>query len=68
MALTLDITQTETLRELLDNALRDLRFEIADTDNSAFKAGLRDRQRVLRSILDLLPAEAPGPAVTGGSR
>jgi len=59
MELRLDAMQTDTLREILDNAWRDLRYEIADTDNSVFKAGLRDRERILQSILDQLPDEVP---------
>ena len=59
MELHLDPIQTATLRELLDSAWRDLRFEIADTDNAAFKAGLRERERIIQSIAAQLPAEVP---------
>jgi hypothetical protein len=49
------------LRELLSNAFRDLRYEIADTDNHEYKQGLKDREARLKTILDqlggLLPAE-----------
>jgi hypothetical protein len=49
------------LRELLSSAYRDLRYEIADTDNHAYKQGLKDREAKLKAILDqlggLLPAE-----------
>ena len=52
MELHLDDEQLDLLRELLDHDFRDLRFEIADTDNSGYKRGLRSRAEVLSSILD----------------
>jgi hypothetical protein len=54
MQLTLDHTQAEVLRETLDSTLRDLRFEIADTDNPAFRRQLKAREEVLRSLLTAL--------------
>ena len=57
MELHLDANQTSTLLDVLDGAWRDLRFEIADTDNARYKAGLRDRERIIQSILDLLRSE-----------
>ena len=60
MDLHLDTNQTVMLCDTLDSTLRDLRFEIADTDNARFKAGLRDRERTIRSILEQLRAEVPG--------
>jgi len=54
MQLTLDDTQAEVLRETLDSTLRDLRFEIADTDNPAFRRQLKAREEVLRSLLTAL--------------
>lgn len=61
MELHLDALQTTTLRELVEIAWRDLRYEIADTDNARFKAGLRERERVISSILEQLRAEVPSP-------
>lgn len=60
MELHLDHTQTELLRELLDSDWRDLRYEIADTDNSVFKRNLKQREQTLRSILDQLAIQ-PAP-------
>ena len=57
MELRLDASQTATLREILQSAWSDLRYEIADTDNAAYKTGLRDRERIIQSILDALPTE-----------
>jgi hypothetical protein len=59
MDIHLDTSQTVTLRDTLDSTLRELRFEIAGTDNARFKAGLRDRERVIRSILEQLRAVVP---------
>ncbi|HEX9258826.1 MAG TPA: hypothetical protein VF855_04765 [Acidimicrobiales bacterium] len=54
--MTMDLTEEQAvlLRELLDYDLRELRMEIADTDNHAYKKNLRERELVLRSILDLV--------------
>jgi hypothetical protein len=60
MELHLDHTQTVLLRELLDSDWRDLRYEIADTDNSSFKRNLKQREQTLRSILDQLVIQ-PAP-------
>jgi len=61
MELHLDTEQAATLRDLLDSALRDLRFEIADTDNAGYKAGLRVREGIYGSLLERLQAEVPAP-------
>lgn len=54
MHLDLDDDQGALLRELLDEAYRDLRYEIANTDNSTFKAKLRAREAQLATMLDLV--------------
>ncbi len=54
MQLTISDDQAVLLREVLDSAFRDLRAEIADTDNSRFKAQLREREEQLRAILEHL--------------
>ncbi len=51
--------QTVVLREVLDAALRDLRFEIADTDNSFFRERLRGREVTLRELLAPLGGPLP---------
>ena len=56
MTLTLDETQAAVLRELLDSALRDLSYEISNTDNPAFKRGLRARADSMRAVLEALGA------------
>jgi hypothetical protein len=57
--LSLDGPQAELVRELLDRDLRDLRFEIADTDNSTYKAELREREELLRTVLAQLGGPLP---------
>jgi hypothetical protein len=54
MELRLDDDQADLLREVLDLTLRDLSYEISDTDNPEYKRGLRDRRDSLRSVRELL--------------
>ena len=56
MATTLDLNdkQQEILREILNSAVSDLRYEIADTDNSEFKDNLKARRDELAAILEKL--------------
>lgn len=51
-AIQLELTMKEAaeLKDLLDSAVSDLSPEIADTDNPAYRADLRDRRESLRSI------------------
>jgi inorganic pyrophosphatase len=59
MNIELDDAQSELLREVLDAAFRDLRYEVADTDNTTYKEGLRARETVLSSILAKLGGPLP---------
>jgi hypothetical protein len=59
MNLQLDAAQVELMREVLDSAFRDLRYEVADTDNSRYKLDLRERGRRLRELLDLVGGPLP---------
>ena len=61
MHLDLDDDQLELLKEILDGAYRDLRYEIADTDNSEFKDRLRLRESRLAELIGLT-----GGSVDGG--
>ena len=47
------------LREILNSTVRDLSHEIADTDNSGFRAELRDRRDAVRGILDAVGGPLP---------
>ena len=44
MELSLTVDEADALRLLLDEALGDLSFEIADTENPDYRARLRDRR------------------------
>jgi hypothetical protein len=57
--LQLESAQVDLLREILDSAFRDLRYEVADTDNSRYKAQLRDRERALGELLELVGGPLP---------
>jgi hypothetical protein len=51
MTLELSAEERGLLADLLDEDLRDLKAEIADTDTSAFKERLKERERVLLGLL-----------------
>lgn len=55
--LMLDPEQVDVLRELLDSTIRDLNYEISNTDNSVFKHGLHERRTTVRALLDALVDE-----------
>lgn len=59
MDLHLEPEQLDLLRELVDSAYRDLRYEIADTNNSEYKARLRVREERLAALLDLVGGPLP---------
>ncbi len=48
--------QAETLREVLDHVLSDLRMEIADTDRKAFRDHLKMRKAHLLGVAEALDA------------
>ena len=56
--LSLTTAEAEELGQLLDTAISDLNMEIANTDNSAFKASLRTRRETLRSVAEKLASIA----------
>lgn len=54
MQISLDDEEADELRAVIDDALRDLSHEIADTDNASFREGLRERRaRLLRVKTEL---------------
>ena len=59
MNLTLDASQVELLREILDSTFRDLRYEVANTNTSTYKAELRERERAVRELLDVVGGPLP---------
>lgn len=50
MEIHLGSEEVEALKAVLDDALRDLSHEIADTDNASFREGLRARRELLQGI------------------
>ncbi len=56
MAKTLTLTdeQQKILSDVLESVLGDLSYEIADTDSSTFKAGLKEKRDELKAIAKLL--------------
>ncbi len=52
--LELSAEDVTTLREILDSALSDLRYEINDTDSYDFRERLRLKQAVLERVLGQL--------------
>jgi hypothetical protein len=51
MLIELNEDQCAELQQLLENTLGDLSTEIAGTDNSEYRQGLRERRGVLESVL-----------------
>lgn len=49
--------ENETLQNVLEGALSDIRAEIAHTDSPFFKDQLRDRKETMKHILDELKHE-----------
>jgi hypothetical protein len=54
MTVTFDRETAQVLREILESALRELRFESARADIHAFREKLHKRERVVEKILGLL--------------
>ncbi len=61
MAVHIELTdeQADLLRELLAGDLSELRMEISHTDNARYRNALKDREVVLRSLLDLVGGPLP---------
>jgi hypothetical protein len=59
----LTVDESSALRHALDSYLSDLRMEIADTDNVAFKRDLRDERAALESVAAKLASAAERGAV-----
>ena len=58
MRLELNDEQVAELSALLGTAMKDLSYEIADTDERSFRDGLKRRREVLQGVLDELRAAA----------
>ena len=62
MGLTLSGDEKIVLRETVEKAINDMLMEIANTDNRKMREGLRDREGILKGILDKLAAEVRSAA------
>lgn len=58
MELALTGPEKLVLRETLEKAINDLLMEIARTDHRKMREGLREREEMLKGILERLPVEA----------
>ncbi len=54
MDLTITDAEADLLRDLLDAALKDMSYEIADTDLPSYRAELRERRETMRSTREKL--------------
>ena len=57
MGLTLTGNEKLVLRETVEKAINEMLMEIANTDNRKMREGLREREGILKGILDKLAAE-----------
>ena len=58
MEITLNGAEKLVLRETLEKAINEMLMEIANTDNRKMRDGLKEREEILKTILEKLPAEA----------
>jgi len=56
MEITLTGAEKLVLGETLEKALHEMLMEIANTDNRKMRAGLKEREEILRAILAKLPS------------
>jgi hypothetical protein len=56
MMVSLDTTQAEVLREILESQLKQLEIESARTDAHDFRERLHERTKVVESMLAQLPS------------
>ena len=57
MEITLTGAEKLVLRETLEKAMHEMLMEIANTDNRKMREGLREREEILKTLLERLPAE-----------
>jgi len=71
MEVTLEPEETETLIEVLRSYSSDLRMEIADTDNPAYKRPLKHQREVIDTIvgkLNTATGATPGEVTEGAPK
>lgn len=57
MELALTGAEKFVLRETLEKAIHEMLMEIANTDNRKMREGLKEREEILKGILEKLPGE-----------
>jgi hypothetical protein len=57
MEITLTGAEKLVLRETLEKATNEMLMEIANTDNRKMREGLKEREEILKRIIEKLPAE-----------
>jgi hypothetical protein len=62
MEITLTGAESLVLRATVEKAIHEMLMEIANTDNRKMRDGLKEREEILKRILEKLPAEAAAVA------
>jgi len=57
MGITLTAAENLVLRETVEKAIHEMLMEIANTDNRKMREGLREREEILKGIVEKLSAE-----------
>ena len=57
MEITLTAAENLVLRETVEKAIHEMLMEIANTDNRKMREGLREREEILKGIVEKLSAE-----------
>jgi hypothetical protein len=57
MEISLTGTEKFVLREIVEKVLHEMLMEIAHTDNRKMREALKEREEILKGILEKLPAE-----------
>jgi len=57
MEITLTAAENLVLRETVEKAINEMLMEIANTDNRKMREGLREREEILKRIVEKLSAE-----------
>jgi len=57
MGITLTAAENLVLRETVEKAIHEMLMEIANTDNRKMREGLREREEILKRIVEKLSTE-----------
>jgi hypothetical protein len=62
LRLDLTLEEAEALQSLLGENLRDLRAEIVRTEQADFRRGLKEREALLKSLIERIEAGRTAPS------